>query len=975
MRRGIVVLVSLVIIALLLVGPAAARYLSYYRLNSQEEVAPPPDYNPLDVVALVPTPPANEFVDEPSAEGGGLILLDEAHANNFTLDEIDYLDARLAARGFELVSFRGGDLRSALRPVSAFITITPISAFDRDEIVTIADFVERGGRLLMVGDPTRFSVSFVETDFDFTFQLDTDRIPLNSLANEFDLEFNGDYLYNTVENEGNFRNILLQDEAFAANGLSNGLETLAFYGAHSVQVGSGAEAILTADDNTWSSATDRPGGLVLAALGGDGNVLAVGDMDFLADPYRTVYDNSRFIARIADFLTESEERSLALSDFPFFYGSQVDLVYTGTPDLGPDAFDEVIALQDAFRRAGINLSLAAEADGDNDALYLGLYNQSEEVAALLEAAGITLVIDPAIVEEEESEESEEEAPAEEEELTEEPPADDEEAEVTRQIQSALGNAQMSGTALIVLSEEDGQRQVIVLAASNDGLENTVGRLLDLMPIDGDYALADCLVQGQLALCPTNVSDEDVEAKLETGGVPDTTIGGGGNGGNGGNGGGGGEGTTDQGDISLGDSVEGSLDEEEAHSWTFSDGPATVDIILTGSDDVDGVLELYDPDDELVETADSTFSGGEEILAAVTLDEGTYTIIVRDFFDDGGDYTLEVREAEEIVPEPIEADDQGEIGLDEEVSGTLDPEQAHSWTFVSEGEAVIDITLVCGEELDGVLAVYDEDGNLIDEIDAGLTGEEEVLAGIGVAEGSYTIVVSDYFEDGGSYSLIVQTGSDDGSGAIGGNGIFIFEDDDGVALAGGFTSVEPLTAYLLPTHEVTVWNVTDDGPLEEGQLNGYDLVIWDSGDYRDEENAFDTNTLIIFDYLSQGGKVLVTGLVPSIFEPAELAPISDIEFVGDEATLLDGFESGDVIELDDTYEGAILDPEDSDLEETDLAFITRGPQSEPAEAYIGLASASTDFSGGRLVLLAVPFVTLPEDTQQTLLANMLNWLGV
>ena len=161
MRRGIVVLVSLVVIALLLVGPAAARYLSYYRLTGREDVASPPNYDPLDVVALVPTPPANEFVDEPTSGQGGLILLDESHANNFTLDEINYLDARLAARGFELVAYRGGDLRSALRPVNAFVVITPISPFDRDEIVAISDFVDRGGRLLMVGDPTRFSVSFV----------------------------------------------------------------------------------------------------------------------------------------------------------------------------------------------------------------------------------------------------------------------------------------------------------------------------------------------------------------------------------------------------------------------------------------------------------------------------------------------------------------------------------------------------------------------------------------------------------------------------------------------------------------------------------------------------------------------------------------------------------------------------------------------------------------------------------------------
>src|SRR5690606_36552086 len=142
--------------------------------------------------------------------------------------------------------------------------------------------------------------------------------------------------------------------------------------------------------------------------------------------------------------------------------------------------------------------------------------------------------------------------------------------------------------------------VIVLAASNDGLENTVSRLLDLMPLNGDYALADCLLQDQLALCPTGISAEEVEAKLETGGVPDTTISSGGNGDSGGGGDDDFDGATHQGDIALGDTVEGTLDEEEAHAYTFSDGPATVDIVLQGSNDMDAVLELYDPDNELLE---------------------------------------------------------------------------------------------------------------------------------------------------------------------------------------------------------------------------------------------------------------------------------------------------------------------------------------------------------------------------------------
>ena len=54
---------------------------------------------------------------------------------------------------------------------------------------------------------------------------------------------------------------------------------------------------------------------------------------------------------------------------------------------------------------------------DHDVIYLGLYNQAEDVADILDAAGLTLTIDPPIVVEEETPaaEEEEETPAEEDE--------------------------------------------------------------------------------------------------------------------------------------------------------------------------------------------------------------------------------------------------------------------------------------------------------------------------------------------------------------------------------------------------------------------------------------------------------------------------------------------------------------------------------------------------------------------------------
>ncbi len=638
MRKAIL---FLIIFLLLLAAPTAVRYLQYHDLSAEERVLPS-KYDP-GLIEPVDIPESSGYVDEPEIMDG-LVLLDKAHDNNFTLEDIAYLDGRLAARGVELLPFDGGDLSLSLRTVNAYIVITPLSEFTAEEILAVSGFVDRGGRLLLVGDPTRFNLVFDEEDIfglDPTFLADP--IPLNSLANEFDISFNGDYLYNTKENEGNFRNIILRQGGFAENGLVAGVDKLAFYSTHSLQVGSTGEALITADDDTWSSTTDRPGGLVLAAVSQGGQVLALGDIHFMTQPYFTVYDNGRFIAQIADFLAQSTGRRLVLSDFPYFFHNPVNLVYTGGPELGPDAFDEIIALQNAFSRVDRDLSLAAEPQDDADVLYLGLYNQADEVAKLLEGADITFLIDPPI-------EAESEIPAE------DLPEDDQAAAVeeetaVRLIQSTLGDIQMSGTALILLDESEDQRRVIILAASNEGLGNTVNRLLNLIPLNADYALSDCLIQANLALCPSNVADEAVEYELDTSGTPppgETEPPPESEPGEGDIGGGIGSGldsAVPQGTISVGETISGTLAEEESHAWTFSEGPATIDAVLSG-EELDGVVEIYGPDGELLLVVDNGVTGEDEVLESFEVpDDGEYTAVIRDFFFRAADYTLTVTLAE------------------------------------------------------------------------------------------------------------------------------------------------------------------------------------------------------------------------------------------------------------------------------------------------------------------------------------------
>lgn len=937
MRR---LLILVVVFVLLLAAPSLFRYFNFYQFGAPDRIEPEP-YS-ADAVDTVPTPAANPFVDEPTI-GEGAILIDLDHRNQFDLEEIGSLDARLAQRGYQLVRHTGGDLRTALRSVDGFVVIAPLDSFSTDEIDAVTDFVGRGGKLLLLGDPTRFSAFLQETDFSFEVVFERDEIPLNSLSNEFGIIFNGDYLYNMVENEGNFRNIILDGTGFGETAVTSNLQQVVFYGAHSIEVGSEAMPLFAGGDNTWSSATDRPGGLALGAMSANERVLALGDLTFLEDPYSNVLDNGRLIAQIADFLTQTDERDFILADFPFFFEDEIDLIYTGEPKLGPDAFDEIIQLQDGFRQIDKTVTLASELGG-GDSLVLGLYNQSDLVADWLDAAGIDLIIDPPLMDEEAEEEmmdeemmedeeaeeeseieevEEEESEDEEEEVEDEDEEEEEELEITRLIQSEFGQIQMSGTALILLHEGGNGRSLIVLAASDAGLDATIDRLLEMTPADADNALADCLLTDTVAFCPTDVSDEEVELELETGGEPaieedddeeedeedeaededDETVD---------------EededeededlpdhvdeiDADDQGSIEIGDTIEAELIDSERHAYTFSQGPATIDITVVGGVDMDTVLELYSPDNVLLETADNTFNEGTEELLGIEIEEsGDYTIVVRDFFDNGGSYeiTLEGDAGES------EADDEEEEEGEEEPIDDKDDE----------------------DDVDEPIEEPDEED------------EEEEL----------------------------DTESR----------VFIFIDDDGTPLGDGITAVDELTAGF-SDFETTVWVSSEDGLLTVDALEGHDLLVWDSGDYEDSDGFFGEDITTILEFLeNEGADLFLTGSIPAVFFGSELIDIDEVRIIDSGTVMTDGLPVGEMVTLNSTVVSLSSEATSEDSEDDFFPMMTN-----PASAFDDtelVAFAATDSFGEfeqSSVVILFPFNALPDEIQAQILENAIAWFGL
>jgi hypothetical protein len=365
----------LAILALLPIS-AAATFAGAFLFFYQGSYEPPPSvdipFQQITSPAVAPDTP----VDSGAAHGRrGLLLIDALHQNSFTASEIVTLTSWVANRGFDVEvigSFTrvGLDVRlrlleEKLRRADSFAVMLPREAYLEAEIDLVERFVEKGGKLLLISDPTR-----------------PNRI--NDLAKRFGLEFLPDYLYNTVEYDLNFRNIFVRD--FQPDPLTNGLDTITLYIAGSVR--SSGHGLVFTDTNTKSSLAEAAQDFYPIAWGDSRNVLAIGDFTFMVPPYNSLLDNDRLLSNLADHLTDSQ-REFDLADFPYFF--------EGAPDdsidilLGqPSIWDIGIGVRNGLAAYGLSSGIRGVEDVSRDTVFVGLYEDALPVSQYLQAAGIRI---------------------------------------------------------------------------------------------------------------------------------------------------------------------------------------------------------------------------------------------------------------------------------------------------------------------------------------------------------------------------------------------------------------------------------------------------------------------------------------------------------------------------------------------------------------------------------------------------------
>ena len=360
---------KLALIALLPLSAAIAfgiAFLIFYR--GGYEPPPEPDLPVAELTA--PQLDPGTFVDSAVPQvKRGLMLVDLMHANAFSKSEILTLSARVSGRGYA-VEFAEpdsgpGGLEEKLRRADSFLVILPQIPYSEGEAALVESFVRKGGKLLLVSDPTR-------------------RSEVNTLAARFGLEFRPDYLYNQEEYDVNFQNIIVRE--FQPEELTLGLGAITLYAAGSIR--SSGPGLAIAGAGTRSSVLESADPLYPIAEGDSRNVLAIADFTFMVPPQNSLLDNDRLISNVADYLTTSE-RTYDLADFPHFYEADapggVDILL-GRPSL----WDIGTAMKNGLSGYRVSSEIRAVEDLSRDTLFLGLYEDAISVSQYLQAAGVRI---------------------------------------------------------------------------------------------------------------------------------------------------------------------------------------------------------------------------------------------------------------------------------------------------------------------------------------------------------------------------------------------------------------------------------------------------------------------------------------------------------------------------------------------------------------------------------------------------------
>lgn len=210
-----------------------------------------------------------------------------------------------------------------------------------------------------------------------------------------------------------------------------------------------------------------------------------------------------------------------------------------------------------------------------------------------------------------------------------------------------------------------------------------------------------------------------------------------------------------GDVRLGQTMAGVLPESGEHLWRFSADAGTLVSVVLDPANFDVVLDVYAPDGRQLAALDEGFSGDAEVVSGLEMPlTGEYTIIVRSFAGDGGDYTLSLNEGGDST---LNFYDAGDLNVDELRQETLQTNEAHAWFFNGRaGETILVEVVPLNDQLDLDIWLLDPDLERLTAVDKFLAGEAEFLTFTLPRDGQHLILVRDFYGEAGTYEINLKT---------------------------------------------------------------------------------------------------------------------------------------------------------------------------------------------------------------------------
>lgn len=210
---------------------------------------------------------------------------------------------------------------------------------------------------------------------------------------------------------------------------------------------------------------------------------------------------------------------------------------------------------------------------------------------------------------------------------------------------------------------------------------------------------------------------------------------------------------DAGDLFYGDSKQETLQAYEAHTWFF-EGKAGDDVVvdvepLAPALDLD--VWLLDQDLNRITAQDDFLQGEPESLRTVLPDDGQYVVLIRDFNGILGDYIVRLSAVPVATPEA-----RGMLNYGQPVTGVLD--MSHTIVYYFEGrigETIqVELTPVSLES-DFAFDLLGPNGRSRFQIDETATGHSETFITTLDEDGTWGIVIREFFDEGGDYALTIN----------------------------------------------------------------------------------------------------------------------------------------------------------------------------------------------------------------------------